>query len=136
MYFRGDPEKNVAPDASPAHLYKNLIMKIERESTDISRQDKTRWIAHPGPTECLFRTCTFSPSCLSLHFAQPLWESPLSAIAQPRIHLLRRFAATLCKFAVAAELQDGRLDVTRIYRGLERKYITTRLTSTGTKTID
>lgn len=33
------------PDISRAYLYKNLIMKIERESADISRQDKTRWIA-------------------------------------------------------------------------------------------
>lgn len=28
-----------------------------------------------------------------------------------------------CKFALAAELQDGRLDVTRIYRGLAGKKI-------------
>lgn len=128
--LRRDPEKNVAPDASRAHLYKNLIMKIERESTDISHQDKTRWIAHPRPTErSPTKTRNVRPGHahfllrLSLHFAQLSWESHLSAIAQPRIHLLRRFATTLCKFALAAELQDGRLDVTRIYRGLAGKKI-------------
>lgn len=130
MYFEETRRKMCCapPDASRAHLYENLIMKIERgvDRYIASGQNK---MDRASPTDLRRKRGMFVPAHahfllrLSLHFAQPSWESRLSAIAQPRIHLLRRFAATLRKFALAAELQDGRLDVTRIYRGLAGKKI-------------